>query len=108
MAASAAGARARCTPDKFWRVSLGTCVSKRAQPQHYTVRFGVKRVKPERTRVIRVPAARPKAIEGYKKPTKAIVLERYQEPEKAEPEMSSIPWPTEGRSFNQLPRWERK
>jgi hypothetical protein len=46
MAASAAGARARCTPDKFWRVSLGACVSKRAQPQHYTVRFGAKRVKP--------------------------------------------------------------
>ena len=31
--------RARCPPDKFWRVSLGTCVSKKAQPQHYSVRL---------------------------------------------------------------------
>jgi multidrug efflux pump subunit AcrA (membrane-fusion protein) len=34
-----ANARARCPPDKFWRVSLGACVSKKAQPQHYTVRL---------------------------------------------------------------------
>jgi septal ring factor EnvC (AmiA/AmiB activator) len=34
-----ANAKARCPPDKFWRVSLGTCVSKKAQPQHYTVRL---------------------------------------------------------------------
>ena len=32
-------ARARCPPDKFWRVSLGTCVSKKTQPEHYTVRL---------------------------------------------------------------------
>jgi hypothetical protein len=32
-----ANARARCPRDKFWRVSLGACVSKKAQPQHYTV-----------------------------------------------------------------------
>jgi len=32
-------ARARCPPDKFWRVSLSTCVSKKAQPQHYSVRL---------------------------------------------------------------------
>jgi septal ring factor EnvC (AmiA/AmiB activator) len=34
-----ANAKARCPRDKFWRVSLGTCVSKKAQPQHYTVRL---------------------------------------------------------------------
>jgi hypothetical protein len=34
-----ANARARCPRDKFWRVSLGACVSKKAQPQHYTVRL---------------------------------------------------------------------
>jgi hypothetical protein len=32
-------ARARCPADKFWRVSLGTCVSKKSQPRHYTVRL---------------------------------------------------------------------
>jgi hypothetical protein len=34
-----ANAKARCPRDKFWRVSLGACVSKTAQPQHYTVRL---------------------------------------------------------------------
>ena len=34
-----ANAIARCPRDKFWRVSLGACVSKKAQPQHYTVRL---------------------------------------------------------------------
>jgi hypothetical protein len=34
-----ANARARCPRDKFWRVSLGACVSKKAQPQHHTVRL---------------------------------------------------------------------